>query len=325
MEGSRHYDSSFESLSEEFDKPELILNPQQNRPNSGIEGMNQQIPQQKRKKPRQPRQQRPQQPRNPENSLDLEEGKMGADMGGNRIPVEGGPGMEGGDPRTRRPGRPGGPGMGGPGMGGSEMGGPGMGGPGMGGPGMGGPGMGGPGMGGPGMGGPGMGGPGMGGPGMGGPGGRPRRPGQGGPGMEGQMGGDPGRRQHQRREPGGYPQDEDEEEDDGEGDTQKLSFNDKYSKYFEILFAIITVLLFINYFWGKDKILGYQEKWYSMNKEFFETNYSHLGDEEEYSLKNNFPIKRDSVTEFRFYATGRIYLKWMLINTEVIYFIYIVK
>jgi len=109
-------------------------------------------------------------------------------------------------------------------------------------------------------------------------------------------------------------QEEDEEEEDA---SKKVSFNEKYSKYFEIIFAVVTCLLIINYFMGKDKTLAYMEKWYSINKEFFDSNYSHLGEDEEYSIKNTFPVKRESVTEFRFYATGRIYIKWMLVCTDV--------
>jgi len=109
-------------------------------------------------------------------------------------------------------------------------------------------------------------------------------------------------------------QEEDEEEEDA---SKKNSFNEKYSKYYEIIFAVVTCLLIINYIMGKDKTLAYMEKWYSINKEFFDSNYSHLGEDDEYSTKNTFPVKRESVTEFRFYSTGRIYVKWMLVCTYV--------
>ncbi len=277
MGGSRHYDQSFESLSEEFDKPELILNPPQPNPNKGIDGLdNYQEKKPKRKKKKRVKKRPPPQHHQDydENEINERKGRKSMDLSENEILQQARENSKdntqakefdkelndlGGKVSSKFP--------------------------------------------------------------------KNREHGINpdyDPDMEqGMMKGELGNKRKIPREYNkkskyerdmyGGPEDEEEYEEE----AKELSFNEKFSKYFELCFAILTGIIIANYFIGKNQILSYMEKWYSVNKEFFDNNYSHIGEEEEYSLKNTFPLKRESVTEFRFYASGRIYLKWIVINIEV--------
>ena len=73
-----------------------------------------------------------------------------------------------------------------------------------------------------------------------------------------------------------------------------------------ILFAIIGVKV-------NKKIA---ESWLEKNKPFFEENYAHLGGEREYN-PNNLSLIKDSYNDFKFFASGRVYLSWTLVDINL--------
>jgi hypothetical protein len=60
------------------------------------------------------------------------------------------------------------------------------------------------------------------------------------------------------------------------------------------------------------------QKWYSVNKEYLEENYAHIGVGSEYNTnQTGVPMLKESCNNFKFYASGRKFIKWMLVNMDV--------
>jgi hypothetical protein len=58
------------------------------------------------------------------------------------------------------------------------------------------------------------------------------------------------------------------------------------------------------------------ESWLEKNKKFFEDNYAHLGGEKEYN-PNQITLIKDSYNDYRFFASGRVYLSWLLVDINL--------
>ena len=102
---------------------------------------------------------------------------------------------------------------------------------------------------------------------------------------------------------------------------EKLEEMNKYKllffKYLYEIFMISLVIIFIiNAIIGvkANRILA--NKWLSKNLSFFEENYAHLGGEREYN-PNNLSLINDSYNDYKFFASGRIYISWMIVDINL--------
>jgi hypothetical protein len=59
------------------------------------------------------------------------------------------------------------------------------------------------------------------------------------------------------------------------------------------------------------------QKWYFSNSAYLEDNYAHLGTGSEYNTKSGVPILKESYNNFKFYASGRVFTKWLLVAMDV--------
>lgn len=98
-------------------------------------------------------------------------------------------------------------------------------------------------------------------------------------------------------------------------DKGPVSKWDLISNY-EIIMVILLIVFIINALYGKITNEKLANKWYKQNKTFFEDHYSHIGAEREYNPKLSSPLIKDSYNCFKFFASGRVYLNWLLVNME---------
>ena len=76
-----------------------------------------------------------------------------------------------------------------------------------------------------------------------------------------------------------------------------------------ILFIIVAIL-------GVKKNRQIANKWLEKNITFFEENYAHLGGEREYN-PNNINLIKDSYNDYKFFASGRVYVGWCLVDINL--------
>ncbi len=87
--------------------------------------------------------------------------------------------------------------------------------------------------------------------------------------------------------------------------------------YYEIFMFLFVVAFIFKAYFGKIKNEHIVAKWYNLNKKFYEENYAHIGFETDYNTNAGMPIFKESYNNYKFYATGRVFTKWMLINFDV--------
>ena len=76
-----------------------------------------------------------------------------------------------------------------------------------------------------------------------------------------------------------------------------------------LLFIIVAIL-------GVKKNREIANKWLEKNIPFFEENYAHLGGEKEYN-PNNLTLIKDSYNDYKFFASGRVYVGWLLVDISL--------
>ena len=90
-----------------------------------------------------------------------------------------------------------------------------------------------------------------------------------------------------------------------------------FLKYFyEICMISLLVIYIINAIMGVKINRKLAESWLEKNKKFFEDNYAHLGGEKEYN-PNQITLIKDSYNDYRFFASGRVYLNWLLVDINL--------
>lgn len=87
--------------------------------------------------------------------------------------------------------------------------------------------------------------------------------------------------------------------------------------FYEIVMVVFVIVFILNCWRGKTSNEGIANRWYEANKKFFEENYAHIGMNAEYNTKAGVPILKESYNAFKFYASGRVFTKWMLVNMDV--------
>jgi hypothetical protein len=87
--------------------------------------------------------------------------------------------------------------------------------------------------------------------------------------------------------------------------------------YYEVIMGLFVIIFIINCFIGKSKNENLAKKWYIANRTFFEDNYAHLGHGREFSTVSA-PLLKESYNSFKFYASGRVFIKRFLARMEVI-------
>ena len=101
----------------------------------------------------------------------------------------------------------------------------------------------------------------------------------------------------------------------------KLEEINKY-KYFlmkylyEICMISLVLLFVLNIIYGVKKNRSIANKWLLKNRAFYEDNYSHLGGEREYN-PNNLSLIKDSYNDYKFFASGRVYVSWMIVDINL--------
>jgi hypothetical protein len=95
-------------------------------------------------------------------------------------------------------------------------------------------------------------------------------------------------------------------------DEKKLNFS-----LYEVLMLTFIIAFVLNCFYGKNLNENLAQKWYSVNKEYLEENYAHIGVGSEYNTNKGVPLLKESYNNFKFYASGRKFIKWMLVNMDV--------
>ena len=90
-----------------------------------------------------------------------------------------------------------------------------------------------------------------------------------------------------------------------------------FFKYLYEIGMISLVFIFIlNAIYGVKKNRSLANKWFLKNKDFYEENYAHLGGEREYN-PNNLSLIKDSYNDYRFFASGRVYVSWMIVDINL--------
>ena len=102
---------------------------------------------------------------------------------------------------------------------------------------------------------------------------------------------------------------------------EKKEEMDKYKnllkKYLYEIGMVGLVLIFIlNAIYGVKKNRNIANKWLLKNTDFYEENYAHLGGEREYN-PNNLSLIKDSYNDYRFFASGRVYVSWMIVDINL--------
>ena len=91
-----------------------------------------------------------------------------------------------------------------------------------------------------------------------------------------------------------------------------------FLKYFyEIIMFAFIILFIINVFIGKGKNYNISKLWLKSNLDFFTNNYAHIGADREFNTKITEPLIYDSYNNYKFFATGRVYINWMLVDINL--------
>lgn len=101
----------------------------------------------------------------------------------------------------------------------------------------------------------------------------------------------------------------------------KVEEMNKYKYFFmkhlyEICMMSLVIIYIIYAIIGVKINKKIADSWLEKNKPFFEENYAHLGGEREYN-PNNLSLIKDSYNDFKFFASGRVYLSWCLIDINL--------
>ena len=111
-----------------------------------------------------------------------------------------------------------------------------------------------------------------------------------------------------------YPSLEQLKKDEVEEMSKYKFFFLKY--FYEICMISLLIIYIINAVMGVKKNRKIAESWLEKNKKFFEDNYAHLGGEKEYN-PNIITLIKDSYNDYRFFASGRVYLSWLLVDINL--------
>ena len=91
-----------------------------------------------------------------------------------------------------------------------------------------------------------------------------------------------------------------------------------FLKYFyEIIMFAFIILFIINVFIGKRKNYNISKLWLKSNLDFFTNNYAHIGADREFNTKISEPLIYDSYNNYKFFASGRVYINWMLVDINL--------
>ena len=109
---------------------------------------------------------------------------------------------------------------------------------------------------------------------------------------------------------GGMPQ--------GQGAAPQEEESRLHLALYEVLMLIFVIIFALNCLIGKNKNESLAHTWYQVNRDYLENNYAHIGVNSEYnSNQSGTPILKESYNNFKFYASGRKFVKWMLVNMDV--------
>ena len=102
---------------------------------------------------------------------------------------------------------------------------------------------------------------------------------------------------------------------------EKLEEINKYKYFFlrylyEICMISLIIIFILNAIYGVKKNRKIANKWFLKNRPFFEDNYAHLGGEREYN-PNNLSLIKDSYYDYKFFASGRVYVSWMIVDINL--------
>jgi len=86
--------------------------------------------------------------------------------------------------------------------------------------------------------------------------------------------------------------------------------------YYEVIMAVFVLVFIANCLIGKSKNENLAKKWYISNKNFLEENYAHLGHGRDFT-PSSAPLLKESYNTFKFYASGRVFIKRLLTRMEV--------
>ena len=111
-----------------------------------------------------------------------------------------------------------------------------------------------------------------------------------------------------------YPSLEQLKKDEVEEMSKYKFFFLKY--FYEICMISLLIIYIINAIMGVKTNRKIAESWLEKNKKFFEDNYAHLGGEKEYN-PNIITLIKDSYNDYRFFASGRVYLSWLLVDINL--------
>ena len=90
-----------------------------------------------------------------------------------------------------------------------------------------------------------------------------------------------------------------------------------FFKYlYEICMMSLVLIFILNAIYGVKKNRSIANKWFLKNRDFYEENYAHLGGEREYN-PNNLSLIKDSYNDYRFFASGRVYVSWMIVDINL--------
>ena len=88
----------------------------------------------------------------------------------------------------------------------------------------------------------------------------------------------------------------------------------KYS--YEISMISLVIIFILNAIYGVKQNRKIANNWFIKNRLFFEDNYAHLGGEREYN-PNNLSLIKDSYNDYKFFASGRVYVTWMIVDINL--------
>lgn len=102
---------------------------------------------------------------------------------------------------------------------------------------------------------------------------------------------------------------------------EKMEEMNKYKYFFlrysyEICMIGLIIIFILNTIYGVKANRNLANKWFMKNRTFFEENYAHLGGEREYN-PNNLSLIKDSYNDYKFFASGRVYVSWMIVDINL--------
>lgn len=88
-------------------------------------------------------------------------------------------------------------------------------------------------------------------------------------------------------------------------------------EHYDYFFMGFSLLFVVNVFYGRIVNRKKAYKWFNKNKSYYEENYAHLGFEKEYNQKSKSLFKPYAYNVYNFYASGRVFIQWMLITVSL--------